>query len=226
MLDGFHISRGVEMASSLPCVRVVVAADDPLVRASLLSRLPPGSVIDAIQTDALRGSIVDGADVVLWDVGPDGGQLARHIDNFAWTRLPIVALSSDATAGSRLLSGGASAVLAREIGPAALLSAIEGVTRGLVILDHGAAAHVREAITREAEVKPGANDAEFSALTTREREVLSALAEGCSNKEIAERLKISSHTAKFHVNAILAKLGASTRTEAAVRAIARGWVSA
>jgi two-component system, NarL family, nitrate/nitrite response regulator NarL len=48
------------------------------------------------------------------------------------------------------------------------------------------------------------------------------MAEGLSNKLIAERLKISDHTAKFHVNAILNKLGAETRTEAVVLAARRG----
>jgi len=52
--------------------------------------------------------------------------------------------------------------------------------------------------------------------------VLSLMAEGLSNKLIADRLKISDHTAKFHVNAILNKLDAETRTEAVVSAARRG----
>jgi two-component system, NarL family, nitrate/nitrite response regulator NarL len=60
------------------------------------------------------------------------------------------------------------------------------------------------------------------ALTPREAEVLNLLAEGLSNKLVADRLKISEHTAKFHVNAILTKLGAETRTEAVVLAARRG----
>jgi DNA-binding NarL/FixJ family response regulator len=51
-------------------------------------------------------------------------------------------------------------------------------------------------------------------LTPREMDVLEMLAEGLSNKMIAHRLSISDHTAKFHVNSILAKLNAGTRTEA------------
>jgi two-component system, NarL family, nitrate/nitrite response regulator NarL len=61
-------------------------------------------------------------------------------------------------------------------------------------------------------------------LTPREREVLGLLAEGRSNKAIATRLGISDHTAKFHVNAILGKLGAETRSEAIVLAARRGMV--
>ena len=58
--------------------------------------------------------------------------------------------------------------------------------------------------------------------TPRETEVLALMAEGLSNKLIADRLKISEHTAKFHVNAILNKLDAETRTEAVVSAARRG----
>jgi DNA-binding NarL/FixJ family response regulator len=54
--------------------------------------------------------------------------------------------------------------------------------------------------------------------------VLQLLAEGLSNRTVAERLGISEHTAKFHVNAILGKLGASTRTEAIVAAARLGLV--
>ena len=55
-------------------------------------------------------------------------------------------------------------------------------------------------------------------LTPRETEVLQLLADGLTNKAIAQRLGISDHTVKFHVNAVLGKLGAQSRTEAVVRA--------
>jgi DNA-binding NarL/FixJ family response regulator len=61
-------------------------------------------------------------------------------------------------------------------------------------------------------------------LTSRELEVLAAMADGASNKAIARRLGISFHTAKFHVAAILAKLDADSRTEAVARAAHLGLV--
>ena len=61
-------------------------------------------------------------------------------------------------------------------------------------------------------------------LTPRETDVLEMLAEGLSNKMIAHRLSISDHTAKFHVNSILAKLNAGTRTEAVTRGIRLGLI--
>jgi len=61
-------------------------------------------------------------------------------------------------------------------------------------------------------------------LTARELDVLRLLAEGLPNKAIAQRLAISEHTVKFHLNAILGKLGAQSRTEAVVQAIRRGLI--
>ena len=61
-------------------------------------------------------------------------------------------------------------------------------------------------------------------LTPREQEVLQLLAQGLPNKLIATRLGISDHTAKFHVNGILGKLGAQSRTEALAQAARLGLV--
>jgi DNA-binding NarL/FixJ family response regulator len=62
-------------------------------------------------------------------------------------------------------------------------------------------------------------------LTARELEVLQLLAAGLTNKEIAARIDVTNHTVKFHVNGILGKLGASTRTEAVVEAAKRGIIA-
>jgi DNA-binding NarL/FixJ family response regulator len=62
-------------------------------------------------------------------------------------------------------------------------------------------------------------------LTPRELEVVELLASGLSNKEIAERLGVSFHTVKFHVNAILGKLGAASRAEAVALAAKAGLLS-
>ena len=59
-------------------------------------------------------------------------------------------------------------------------------------------------------------------LSSREREILEMLSEGASNRAIASRLRISRHTAKFHVASILAKLGAASRTEAVALALRTG----
>ncbi|HSB14037.1 MAG TPA: LuxR C-terminal-related transcriptional regulator, partial [Bryobacteraceae bacterium] len=65
---------------------------------------------------------------------------------------------------------------------------------------------------------------DVSALTARELEVLRMMAEGAANKIIAWKLGISEHTVKFHVASILAKLGASSRTEAVTIGIRKGLI--
>jgi DNA-binding CsgD family transcriptional regulator len=62
-------------------------------------------------------------------------------------------------------------------------------------------------------------------LTARELEVLRLMARGQTNKQLAAELKISEHTAKFHVSSVLAKLGALTRTEAVTIGMTRGLVA-
>jgi DNA-binding NarL/FixJ family response regulator len=71
-----------------------------------------------------------------------------------------------------------------------------------------------------AEVPPGTED-----LTTREVEVLRLMARGHRNKQVAALLNISQHTAKYHVSAVMAKLGARTRTEAVTIGVMRGLVA-
>jgi DNA-binding CsgD family transcriptional regulator len=76
------------------------------------------------------------------------------------------------------------------------------------------------------EWRPDGEEGELAeALTAREREVLTLLADGLSNKQIAVRLGISGHTAKFHVASVLAKLGAANRADAVRRGVRRGLVS-
>jgi DNA-binding NarL/FixJ family response regulator len=75
---------------------------------------------------------------------------------------------------------------------------------------------------RPALADPGAGAGK--GLTPREAEVLQLLAEGQTNRAIAQSLRISEHTVKFHVTAILGKLGAESRTEAVVQAARAGWI--
>lgn len=83
-----------------------------------------------------------------------------------------------------------------------------------------------EALPRTRPARQTGDDDEFDEpLTPREIEVLEQLAEGLSNKAIAERLGISDQTVKFHVASICGKLGAANRTDAVRRAVRRGLIS-
>jgi len=84
-----------------------------------------------------------------------------------------------------------------------------------------AAAHTRDGLVERRED----GDTFQEPLTPREVQVLELLAEGLPNKAIAERLRISDQTVKFHVSSISGKLGAANRTDAVRRAVRRGLIT-
>jgi DNA-binding CsgD family transcriptional regulator len=108
---------------------------------------------------------------------------------------------------------GISAVLSPGASPAQIRAAAAALAVGLRVQDEGARSRFHE--SECSLVEP---------LTERELEVLNLLAEGFSNPEIARRIGVSRNTAKFHVSSIIAKLGASSRTEAVAIALRRGLI--
>ena len=204
----------VELAVSL---RALVVGEDPLVRESFVRRLEHVATAEAVASDDLReAALREGANVIVWDLGPGTPDL--HDAPLADLGVPVIALSSPEGNAIELLAAGASAVLRRDTPPDALRSAMATVQFGLRVVEPSLLDI--EAPRREEPREATGVDA----LTPRERDVLDLMATGLSNKQIASRLGISSHTAKFHIGAILAKLGAATRTEAVVRAVQRGLV--
>ncbi|MBI3970580.1 MAG: response regulator transcription factor [Chloroflexi bacterium] len=121
-----------------------------------------------------------------------------------------------------ILAGRAWAYLPREAGEEQLLAGIRAVAGGLVTLDRRLAAHLLDGAGQNAAAAPLVDGGD---LTAREREVLQLVAQGLANKMIARQLGISEHTVKFHVAAVLAKLGAGSRTEAVHLAARRGLVA-
>ena len=106
---------------------------------------------------------------------------------------------------SRLLQTGISAILPIEIELDQFRTALEAVRSGLQVV------HRSFLQPPDRSVCTGSSAEE---LTDREQQVLSMMADGLGNKEIAARLGISTHTVKFHISSILGKLGAGSRTEA------------
>jgi DNA-binding NarL/FixJ family response regulator len=203
-------------------VRLTLVAEDPLARGALSRALvEQGDDIAVIASGTLaevESSRPDVApDVVLWDVGLHPAEPGGRLDA-PELGAPVLALVPDEPAGEGALSAGVRGLLFRDVAPAPLLAALRAVARGLTVFDP-ALAPLRT--TPRASNPTGAPEV----LTPREREVLALLAEGLSNKAIADRLDISEHTAKFHVNAVLAKLGVQRRTEAVVRAARLGLVT-
>ena len=194
-------------------LRVAVVAEDPLVRSGLVSLLGPESGFSSVSESATPGDArlaESGAELILWDVGPRAATVERSLSA---ERVPTLALVRDEDAARDLLRAGALGVLFRNADGERLLAALRAAANGVAVFEPG---------LLRALVAGRAPAGESLSLTPRETEVLGLIAEGLSNKLIADRLKISEHTAKFHVNAILTKLAAETRTEAVVLAARRG----
>jgi DNA-binding NarL/FixJ family response regulator len=184
----------------------VVIARDPLVRSGLVAVLDayPGLVMKEALSST-PGPVA--ADVVVWDE-PE----ASHPSAVS----PILALVNGSQNARQALRAGARGAISRAAPPQAIASAALAVAAGHWVLDDSfAGALLQVSVHEPSAIIP-------TLLSPREQEVLALLSEGLSNRDVAKRLGISHHTAKFHVNAILDKLGATTRTEAVVLAARSG----
>ncbi len=121
---------------------------------------------------------------------------------------------------SDALRSGVRGILSRRSSRDELVAAVRAVAAGLIALHPDST----PAIFPDRSPHPERSTSLIEPLTSREKEVLTVLAEGGSNKEIASRLSISEHTAKFHVASIMSKLGAASRTEAVTLAIRQGLI--
>lgn len=215
------------VAAALPIVRVAVVSEDPLARAGLGALVAEPDGVEVVAqggalTDVLqRGDVA--VDVLLVDGEVSAGSGAPGAGGEAAVGasiVPVVAMVRDTGEARSALSHGARGVVRREASARVLRAAVRAVSDGLVAIDPA----LGEPWAHEPERAPSVASARADALTPREAEVLQLLAEGLANKEIAARLGISDHTVKFHVNALMAKLGVQSRTEAVVRAARMGWL--
>lgn len=210
------------MTATVHGIRVLVVADDPLARAGLVALLTGREEYNVVgqlsgEADQLAMSGIYQPEVVLWDLGWEPAPILESLSDLAETLPPVLALLPDGAHAAGAWAAGARGLLRRDSDPEELAVALGAVARGLAVLDPELASAL---------VQPRAHAPEplSEDLTPREREVLLLLAEGLPNKSIAYRLNISEHTVKFHVNAILGKLGAQSRTEAVTRATRLGLV--
>jgi two-component system, NarL family, nitrate/nitrite response regulator NarL len=192
-------------------IRVALLTDDPLLRAGLSSLLAQVGSIDVVEGDA--------AEVALWDAGTDASKTLARLAELRTMSVPVVAVVGDAAHTAPALAAGARGVVLRDqVGPG-IHAALAAVRSGLTVMDSQLASSLVPSQPVRTDAPKGRGE-----LTERERQVVQLLSEGLSNKLIADRLGISDHTAKFHVNGVMMKLGASTRTEAVVEAMRRGLI--
>jgi two-component system nitrate/nitrite response regulator NarL len=194
---------------------MLVVGDDALARVGLRAVAEAaGLMVIADRTpEEIDADAADAVDTVVFDLG----ESALHLDRLraiAAQRPTLAVLWSEEQARDALAAG-AQGVLRRERIDDRLGSAVRAVADGLLVVDETLA----EAVLRP----PAAATPDLvEPLTARELQVLQLVAEGLTNRRIGARLGISEHTAKFHVNAILGKLGARSRGEAVAQAARLG----
>lgn len=195
---------------------MLVLGDDPLARSAVIAALEREGA--ELRVHGQEPSPADPLPhVIVYDTGLSG-RLPGPLRDRVAAEPPVLALAADEVAAWDAIEAGASGAVSRQASPSHLVAAVRAVAEGLVVIDRsflGPAVAKSSAAELEGPREP---------LTAREREVLTLLVEGLSNRAIAERLGISEHTAKFHVNTILGKLGVQKRLEAVVRAARLGIV--
>jgi two-component system nitrate/nitrite response regulator NarL len=207
-------------------LRVLVVSDDPLARTGLALLLGgqegltvAGQVgVDDDWPDARLEGVPDAA---VWDLGLGTRFGLERLRGMGLSATPAVAVVADEIDAREALAAGARAALPRDADGESLAAALRAVVQGLVVLDESFAA----ALLGDVRDAPAAPPDLVESLTPREAEVLQLLTQGLPNKAIAQRLGISDHTVKFHVNAILGKLGVQSRGEAIVQAVRLGLVA-
>ncbi len=202
--------------------RIVIIGDNLLARAGLAALL--AQFCDVVGQTSAGATIADDMDVfqpdaILVDLGWTPEKLLSQLTPLNDTDMPLVALLTDDNAAAEVLALLAQfpvyGLLRQNTPPQRILAALNAALDGLIVLDPALAKHILPMTTQTL-------DTPAETLTRREIEVLQLLATGQTNKAIARKLGITDHTVKFHVNAIMTKLGAQSRTDAVVRATRAG----
>ncbi len=161
-------------------------------------------------------------EIVLLDASE--GDLRRILPEVSALRLPpafaVLIGTAERIDLRRLLQSGVRAILPSDSSSSEIVDALQAASNGLAVISPD----FLDVLLPDSEGTDADSLTLHDPLTSRESEVLALLAEGAGNKEIAAKLGLSEHTAKFHVSSILSKLGATTRTEAVTRGYRLGLI--
>jgi DNA-binding NarL/FixJ family response regulator len=212
-------------------MRILIVDDHALVRRGMnyvvKEGYPEADVVEAESAatalDALRGG--GKVDLALVDVRMpdlDGLELLRAI-KIDWAEMPVIMISTyeNAPYVKRALADGAAGYLLKDATPEDLSQAINVAMSGSGnVLSPRVIQNLFE--DQESSSSPNGSRRNEYSLTQREHDILALLAEGKSNREIAQRLYLSEKTVKAHLAAIFRKLGVTNRTQAAMMAVQMG----
>jgi DNA-binding NarL/FixJ family response regulator len=206
-------------------IRVLIADDHEVVRiglASLLDAQPGLSVVASAASgdESVRLARRHRPDVVVMDIRMPGGSgidACRTITT-ELEGTPVIMLTShaDSEALFDAIDAGASGYVLKRVGSSDLVDAVRTVAGGGSLLDPGVTSRVLERLRNASRLEEAGA---FADLTDRERLVLAHVADGASNREIAERMGLAEKTVRNYVSSILAKLALASRSQAAAYAI-------
>jgi DNA-binding NarL/FixJ family response regulator len=216
-------------------IRVVLADDQALIRAGFRVLLDSaedievvGEAENGVQAVAIARDRL--ADVVLMDIRMptvDGLEATRRMaadENLAGVKVLILTTFESDEYVYEALQAGASGFLVKDTEPEELLRAIRVVARGDALLSPGITRRLIADIAARGPSRPNTHPA-LSELTDREREMMTLVAHGLSNDEIAGQLFLSPLTVKTHVGRAMLKLGARDRAQLVVIAYQSGLVA-
>lgn len=209
-------------------VRVMLVDDHALVRSAVRQAISSADIElvgeAANAQEAIALAPVLRPDVLLLDIdlpGMNGIQLISELaPRLPQTKIVMLTVSSSERDLLEAIGRGAAGYLTKDLSPEALLRTLRGVQQGELAMSRRAAAralrYFADATRRGRAVATGESD-DLMGLSPRENDVLAMLADGLTDREIAEGLTISPRTVETHVSNILHKLGVRNRAEAAQR---------
>jgi NarL family two-component system response regulator YdfI len=209
-------------------IRVLVWAKSAIMRAGLESLVRADARFEVATSAHHRAELMNSVrelepNVVLMD-GVDRGKFiptAELVGALAGLEAVILLENVRRAEVLHMLRSGIRGLVSRDATPEEIASSLEGVSNGMAVMSP----EILDVLVPATVDAPADDELPPSEpLTPRESLVLTLIAGGGGNKEIASRLRISEHTVKFHVSSILNKLGAATRTEAVARGYKEGLI--
>jgi two-component system response regulator DevR len=202
-------------------LRLLVVDDHEVVRQGLVALLDRREGFQVVAEAGTVAEAIDAArrfqpDIVVMDVRlPDGSgvEACREIRaEFPETRVVMLTSYPDEEAVLSAIVAGASGYLLKQIRARDLMAALETVGKGGSLLDPAVTEKVLERVRR---IATGGQSDELATLTAQEQRILMLVAEGKTNKEIANEIFLSDKTVKNYVSSILSKLNLERRAQAA-----------
>ncbi len=209
-------------------LRIMLVDDHEVVRLglkALLSSRPGFEVVGEAGTarEAVSMALSLRPDVIIMDMrlpGESGAEACRRIkEQLPDTKVIFLTAFPEEENLLEAIEAGADGYVLKRVGSEELLEALEKVRRGESILDPSLLPYL---FARLRKLREKERLEAFAPLTDRELQILALIAQGKSNREIAEELFLSEKTVRNYISQILEKLGLSSRTEAAAYAIRHG----